>query len=275
MLWNPSRRENKPVQVLNAFTTRPRPFAAVNVNTQIEDGRYLVRFAETTEEIEAALKLRFEVFNLELGEGLDSSFLTGRDRDQFDDTCRHLVVIEKERDQIVGTYRVRTLEMARTTEGFYSAGEFDLRCLPREVLEKSVELGRACIAQKHRDKQVLFLLWKALARYTLSESKRFLFGCCSLNSQEPREGQKLLHQLSSEGHMNRRFWVNPQPGFECYSNNETWTSEVRLPRLFRTYLSVGAKVCGPPAIDRLFKTIDFFVICDLQQMSERGRRLFL
>ena len=51
---------------------------------EITKGRYVVRFARTSEEVEAALKLRFEVFNLELGGGLASSFLTGRDRDELD-----------------------------------------------------------------------------------------------------------------------------------------------------------------------------------------------
>ena len=40
---------------------------------EIVEGRYVVRFARTREEIDAALKLRFEVFNLELGEGLAES----------------------------------------------------------------------------------------------------------------------------------------------------------------------------------------------------------
>jgi putative hemolysin len=243
---------------------------------RIEDSRYVVRFAENVEEVEAALKLRFEVFNLELGEGLDESFITGRDRDQFDATCQHLIVIEKARDQIVGTYRLRTLEMAQTSEGFYSAGEFDLQLLPVEVLEQSVELGRACIARQHRDRQVLFLLWKALARYAVYEDKRFLFGCCSLKSQEPGEGQKLLGQLSDKGHMHSSFCVNPRRGFDCETNSsQTWPVEVKVPRLFRTYLSIGAKVCGSPAIDRRFKTIDFFVMFDLLKMSERMSRMFL
>ena len=34
---------------------------------EIAGGRYVVRLAETIGEIDAALKLRFEVFNLELG----------------------------------------------------------------------------------------------------------------------------------------------------------------------------------------------------------------
>ena len=50
---------------------------------EIIKGRYAVRFARNSE-IVAALKLRYEVFNLELGAGLASSFLTGRDFDEFD-----------------------------------------------------------------------------------------------------------------------------------------------------------------------------------------------
>jgi putative hemolysin len=242
--------------------------------TFIENSRYVVRFARNYEEIEAALKLRFEVFNLELGEGLDSSFLTGRDRDLFDATCHHLVVIEKSSDKIIGTYRVRTIELAQTAEGFYSAGEFELWQLPFAVLSQSVELGRACIARAHRDRQVLFLLWKALARYTAEEGKRFLFGCCSLTSQEPTEGQQLLRQLRHEGHMHASLRIDPKPGFECEATDESlWPGRVELPRLFKTYLSIGAKVCGPPAIDRQFKTIDFFVIFDLLKMNDRTRRL--
>ena len=44
------------------------PLALVTPGTRVENSRYIVRFAGSNEEVEAALKLRFEVFNLELGE---------------------------------------------------------------------------------------------------------------------------------------------------------------------------------------------------------------
>ena len=43
--------------------------------------------------------------------------------------------------------------------------------------------------------------------------------------------------------------------------------EARIPTLFRIYLRHGAKVCGPPAIDRRFKTIDYLVIFDVDAMD--------
>ena len=242
---------------------------------EIEDGRYVVRFARKREEIDGALKLRFEVFNLELGEGLESSFQTGRDRDQFDATCHHLIVLDKETDTVVGTYRVQTIEMVGTADGFYSAGEFDLTRLPREVLNQSVELGRACIALEHRNRQVLFLLWRGLALYVVSTRKRFLFGCCSLTSQNENEGRTMLLHLTQQGQMHPTFCVPPKPGYECAARGLCLDPRgVRVPRLFDTYLRIGAKVCGPPAIDRSFKTIDFLVIFDSQNVEAKTRRMF-
>ena len=242
---------------------------------EIEDGKYVVRFAHTREEIEAALKLRFEVFNLELGEGLVSSFQTGRDRDQFDATCHHLIVLDKETDAVVGTYRVQTMEMVGSADGFYSAGEFDLGCLPPGVLNQSVELGRACIAREYRNRQVLFLLWKGLALYAIGGHKRFLFGCCSLTSQNESEGRQMLIHLTKRGHMHPTFFVPPKHGYECDAENLTSECRgARVPRLFDTYLGIGAKVCGPPAIDRLFKTIDFLVILDIQNIEAKTRKMF-
>lgn len=249
-------------------------FTAGPAQVEICEGRYLVRFAQTAEELDAALKLRFEVFNLELREGLDQSFLTGRDRDEFDAACHHLMIFDTERGEAVGTYRVQTKEIA--TAGFYSAGEFDLSRLPEEVLDQSIELGRACIAQAHRSPQVLFLLWKGLVIYLLLMRKRYLFGCCSLTSQDPRQGRAVMSLLEEGGHMHETFCVPPRKEFECFPEAFTVDDDVdaKIPKLFRTYLRYGAKVCGAPAIDRLFKTIDFFVIFDLAALDFASRTFF-
>lgn len=243
---------------------------------EIDDGKYEVRLAHTTEEIDAALKLRFEVFNLELAEGLDSSFQTGRDRDEFDATCHHLIATDQANGKVIGTYRLRTIEMSGSAEGFYSSAEFDLNQLPPAMLNQSVELGRACIAQSHRNRHVLFLLWRALAMYVARKRKRFLFGCCSLTSQEAAEGNQLFNQLRKNGQMHPTVFVSVKPDYECIGNGSenAWPIEVKLPRLFSTYLGIGAKVCSPPAIDGRFKTIDFLVIFDVQGMDPRVRKLF-
>jgi putative hemolysin len=243
---------------------------------EICEGKYLLRFVRNSHELDAVLKLRFEVFNLELGEGLASSFQTGRDQDEFDLACHHLIVVETTEDKIVGTYRVQTGEMARSAYGFYSAGEFNLSLLPRDVLDQSVELGRACIAREHRNTLVLFLLWKGIAAYMLHNRKRYLFGCCSLTSQDAREGISVMRLIERGGYMHTSLKVAPEAGFEC--DVDDWSpaeiDAADIPKLFRTYLRFGAKVCGPPAIDRRFKTIDFLVIFDIAEMDGHSRRVF-
>jgi putative hemolysin len=38
---------------------------------------------------------------------------------------------------------------------------------------------------------------------------------------------------------------------------------------------MGAKVCGPPAYDRQFGTMDFFVLAKTRDIVSRHRRRFL
>jgi putative hemolysin len=242
---------------------------------ELAEGRYVVRFARTSEELDAALKLRFEVFNLELGEGLESSFQTGRDSDEFDEFCHHLIVVDTHDERIVGTYRMQTGEMA-ARKGFYSAGEFDLSGLPPDALSDAVELGRACIARPHRNTQALFLMWKGIAAYVAYNRKRYLFGCCSLTTQDEREGMRVFDMLAKGGHLHAELHATPRPGFECRASGPAapYGREPGIPKLFRTYLRFGARVCGPPAIDRSFKTVDFLVIFDIGRMDAQSRRIF-
>jgi len=114
-------------------------------------GRYRVRLARSADDVDRALRLRFEVFNRELGEGLAESWRTGRDRDEFDAVCDHLLVEDARSGDLAGTYRMQTAARAAAGRGFYSAREFALEALPGEVRSASVELGRACVASARYD----------------------------------------------------------------------------------------------------------------------------
>ena len=139
------------------------PFCIRDVPAEeIHEGRYITRFARTPEEIDAALRLRFTVFNLELHEGLESSFLTERDEDEFDQTCHHLIVIEKSTNTLVGTYRLRTVEQARGASGFYSSGEFKIEDLPQEIINHLVKVGEDWADGRAQDDDVTFVVLKVI-----------------------------------------------------------------------------------------------------------------
>lgn len=242
-----------------------------------KSGRYTLGIARSADELDAVLKLRFAVFNLELGEGLNRSYVTLRDEDEFDHSCHHLLVRDAD-GTVIGTYRMQTFEMAEAGAGFYSAGEFDLSALPEDVLRQSAELGRACIAHEHRNSRVLFLLWRGLALYLQHLGKNYMFGCCSLTSQDPLEAQQVLNYLEEQGDRHESIHVRANDSYTCRvdaSTPITAPARVRIPRLMRLYIEYGAKIVSEPAIDRAFKTIDFLALNDLGSLSPRARQMFL
>lgn len=245
---------------------------------ELVEGAYSVRCARTVAELDELTRLRFRVFNLELAEGLADSFRTGRDLDDFDAQCHHLVVIHRPSGRIIGTYRVQTMAMARAGRGFYTDTEFDLSELPDEILAGAVEAGRACIEREHRLKPVLFLLWKGLALYMRHNRKRWIFGPCSLTSQDPWDGKRAHDQLVRRERVRTDFVVSARPGFECLWQGEdpepARAERLELPPLFEMYLRYTGRVVGPPVMDREFKTIDFLVLLDVEALSERARRIF-
>jgi putative hemolysin len=247
------------------------------LSVTVSDSRYCIRLASSSKDVNAALRLRYEVFNLELNEGLATSHATGRDEDEFDGQCLHLLACERETGAVIGAYRLQTWEIASAGAGFYSASEFALNQLPTEYLSNAIELGRACIAKPHRNLQVLFLLWKGLVQCLIHFDKQYLFGCCSLTSQDPHAGLAMERYLTYHGHRHPTLFANVLPDFACtglHTTSEPPGGNIVPPKLFSTYLRFGAKVCSPPALDRRFQTIDFLVTFDVNGMDQRTRRIF-
>ncbi len=247
-----------------------------NVHFNITDDQYSLRVARNNAEIDEALRLRFEVFNLELKEGLESSYLTKKDEDQFDKQCDHLIISDNSNNRVIGTYRLQTQEMAeRGGAGFYSDGEFYLDMLGKKVLRNSLELGRACILKEYRNTRVLFLLWRGIANYMYFARKRYLFGCCSITSQDCVIGQALYLDLVKKGLVNEHYKLLARPGFEVNVSVPPDTEPIKMPPLMGMYIRYGAKVVSLPAIDREFKTIDYLVLFDVAKLERESFKLFL
>lgn len=238
----------------------------------LESNGYVARLALTDEDRAAAFRLRFLVFNLEMQEGLESAFLTGYDTDRYDSICDHLIVQHMATGEVVGTYRMQMGAVAETNFGYYSEQEFDFS--PYERMRSQIaELGRACIHRDHRSTDVLNLLWRGLARYVLVNGGRYMMGCCSLTSQDPAEGHAVYASL--KGFMiSHELQTKPTPRF-ALPRVKGELVPVQAPKLLRAYLTIGAKICGPPAIDREFRTIDFLTLLDLHTLHPRVAARFL
>jgi putative hemolysin len=281
------------------------PARSASLRIHAEVGRYSLRMAESNEDRDAACRLRFKVFNIELGEGLASSYQTGMDTDHFDACCEHLLVEDRLEDnparRIVGTYRMQTGDTAARNKGYYSEQEFNFA--PYEPLRPGIlELGRASIDREHRTPEVLTLLWRGIAQYATDMGLRYLVGCSSLTSQDPAEGWQMYRQLEHY-RVSPEFETTPTTAYACSieqvdanaqpsschmkSNavecrdgehcgpEASQPAPVKVPKLLKTYLAIGARIAAPPAWDREFGTIDFLTLLDLKLLSSSARSRFL
>jgi putative hemolysin len=242
--------------------------AAPAVATRSRTG-YRLALARTPAQLRAAQALRFRVFNLELREGLAQSFETGLDADRFDACCDHLLVEDAGSGAVVGTYRLQTGLRAVQAHGYYGEREFDFA--PFEPLRaQMVELGRACIDAAHRNFAVLNLLWNGIADYARRHGARWLVGCSSLSSQNAAAGAAAWRKLAlhlAEPALRTR----PTPAFAC-PLDVVAAEAPKIPKLLAAYLALGAEICGPPAIDHEFGTIDFLTLVDLESDALRSLR---
>jgi putative hemolysin len=264
------------VKELRSVELLPKRAAAPQLpskkDIRLEAGEYVARLALTEMERTAAYRLRFLVFNLEMNEGLESAYVDGYDKDHFDDVCDHLIVEERTTGAIVGTYRMQMGDVAAQYFGYYSEQEFCFA--PYEAMRgQIVELGRACIHREHRSSDVLHLLWRGIARYALVNGGRYMMGCCSLTSQDVDMGHAVFQSL--RGCMVEQALMTVATPAFALPKVEDEVQVAQAPKLLRAYLTIGAKICSEPAIDRDFKTIDFLTLLDLQTLHPRVAKRFL
>jgi len=150
-------------------------------------------------------------------------------------------------------------------------------------------LGRALIDREHRTPEVLTLLWRGIAQYATGVGLRYLIGCSSLNSREPAEGWQLYRQLENY-RVSPEFETEPTAAYACpseqvgryaqlpvtqESKSMPTATAVKVPKLLKTYLAIGARIAAAPAWDRNFGTIDFLTLLDLKLISRSARNRFL
>ncbi|MCR9096515.1 MAG: GNAT family N-acetyltransferase [bacterium] len=232
-----------------------------------ERGAYAVRFARNAADRRSVQALRYEVFARELGarvEGADR----GLDLDPLDERADHLMVVHRESSECVGSYRLATLEQV-ADEGFYTERIFELDRLPPDVRHEGVELGRACVALAHRNRGVLQLLLRGIGAYLVHAGKRFAFGCGSVGLKDEAQSRLALAEIEAEGWLDPDLAVAPTPAYRPAWPESQAGARPEIPALLYAYCAIGARLACAPAWDPDFRTLDFFVLLDLERVDPR------
>lgn len=238
------------------------------IPVEIRRRGFLVKTVSTRQELVQAFRLRYDVFHREF---IGKKFPIGLDTDRFDTLGDLLVIIDEKTKRVVGTYR---LISSNFSDKFYSETEFHIEqflSLPGPKLE----LSRACVHRQYRNGTVIHLLWRGIAQYMQATGAKYLFGCSSVKTTDPRELGSLYHFLQTQNSLTQKYGTKPRPSYRLPTGN--WLSTAAaiapetlpdIPPLLRSYLKAGALLEAEPALDAAFKCFDFFTVLRAEDLAE-------
>jgi putative hemolysin len=240
------------------------------------------RWARHEDEVQAAQRLRHQVFAQELGAMLQPPEGTppGLDADRFDPYCEHLLVVAREHargpEQVVGTYRLLTPAGARLAGGLYTETEFEFSGLQGLLGMRPhlAELGRSCTDPGWRQGGVIMMLWSHLVQFMARNGIDCVIGCASVPMHDGGHAAASLWQRLKTTHL-------AAPGLRVLPRLPLPLEQLRAdlpveaPPLVKGYLACGAKVLGAPAWDPDFGCADLPMLLNLADLPPGYRRRFL
>ncbi|MGE4506870.1 MAG: lysophospholipid acyltransferase family protein [Desulfovibrionaceae bacterium] len=237
-------------------------------NILVESGPFVV-FEAGAARIPGMLReigrLREETFR-PVGEGTGQSL----DLDRFDETYRHLVLYNREENEVAGAYRFARCDeiMARQgVNGLYSRTLFKFGPELMDQINPALEFGRSFILAKYqRSYQALLLLWKAIGVYMHRDMQyKTMFGCVSMSSDYSEISREVMIRFLKK-HSSfpelakmikpkrppklkrlKRLDVSlPESAFEDPENLGSIVEDIEhgrgIPVLFRQYMKLGGRI---------------------------------
>lgn len=232
-----------------------------------------------TDLVDASQALRYRVFYEEMSAKPTPRMATlRRDFDEFDAVADHLLVVDHDRgagpESVVGTYRLIRRAAAERAGRFYTVDEYDISkliAIPGEILE----LGRSCVDEAYRTRQVMELLWRGIAAYVFTYDIKVMFGCASFPGTDPDAHSVPLSYLY-HNHLtpeDRRPVALP----ERYVDMNRLAPDAFQPRralaavppLIKGYLRLGGTIGDGAVIDPQFDTTDVCIVVETQLVTDR------
>ncbi|WP_428516099.1 GNAT family N-acetyltransferase [Roseovarius sp.] len=245
------------------------------------DVQFTVRLARDEADLQAAQRLRYDVFVSELGgDGPLVDHEAKLERDRFDPYFDHLLLSDDSRGgAIVGVYRVLRDDQADKAGQFYSEDEYDLSVL-KQSGRRIMELGRSCLAEGYRGGAAMYHLWNGLARYVAEHDIEILFGVASFHGTDPAklaQPLSLLHHrhLAPEALRVRTVAEHYQPlDLVPEAQIDRRAAMLQVPALIKAYLRLGGFVGDGAFIDETFNTTDVCLVMDTGRLNARQKAIY-
>lgn len=237
---------------------------------QTQEVKLAACFSQDQDEIRRAQLLRARVFNLNTNSSeLNKDHL---DKDQFDDICLHLIVKDTLSNNIVGYSRILTSDMVSSANEFYTASEFIIDNIIQPN-KRYMEIGRTCVDPNYRSGAVIGLLWSKIGQFINQQKIDYLMGCASISMLDGGAvAISVVNYLRDSHFTQESLRVVPKKPLAQFGINID--GKKHLPALLKTYLRMGAKVCGEAFVDDEFKVADVVILLAKKDIKARYLRHF-
>ena len=251
-------------------------------------GRLRARFSAAPEDMQAAQRLRHEVFIAarlgasDAGGGATratSARAQGLDADEFDARCIHALIEDSATGRLIGCFRMMHLADGSQIARSYSAKHYELSALA-DYPSPMVEMGRFCVHPDHSSPDVLRVAWGAMSEYVENNRVGLLFGCSSFEGVDEDVYMDSFAYLSAR-HLAPKRWlprVKAPAVFQFAALLDLQRPDMklamkRMPPLLRTYLTMGGWVSDHAVIDRDLNTLHVFTGVEIDRVPSTRRRL--
>src|SRR5579863_5932097 len=207
--------------------------------------------AETPEEIEGSLRLRFDVFCRELKDLPESACPGGLEKDAYDPHAVHFIVLDE--GKVVGNTRVvvENPHFGPDKLGILMDEYYDLRPLKKRF-GKVCEMGRTCFLPQYRGRASLAHLWRLVWQFVKYEAKCGIglsMGACW--TDDAAEMPPFFDLIKSRGFVSDHMVLPARPGLvNAKPPTRKLAREPYQPfktaPAFRMYLDIGMRVLGEP-----------------------------
>jgi putative hemolysin len=232
-------------------------------------GSLTVSIATGAYEILETLRLRHQVFVKEMRANLRRC-TNEIVEDEFDQHCRHIVVRDNVTGEVVGSTRLLLQDDVGMAGMFFTETGFDLEHILK-LPGQFMEIGRHCIHADYRNGEVLRLLWEAIIHQMLVYDIDHLLACVSLPMDEDGAyAHTLVAQLPARHFIPKHLRAIPR--LPLPMGGSSITLPLTQPASLKTYLRMGALICGDVCWDPVFNCADVLVLVHRSQLAPRHAR---
>lgn len=198
------------------------------------------------------------------------------DKDEYDDVCDHLIALDIDKDQVIGTYRLIKKSHLGNLNKFLTETEFNIETIKKYEL---LEVGRAVVKEEYRDGVTIGMLWKGVIRYAVAENVDIMIGTASFHGTDPMLYKNTLSYLY-DNHLS-------PVDIRCYANKDSYsklklsdsydllTIKKEMPALIKGYLNLGATIGDGAYIDKDFNSVDVLIVLVIKEINPRYLKRYL